>query len=88
MSAAGIFGERRSYVAGRWVEGRELLPVENPADESTVTELSVTPVEEVERAVAEARRSFDEGVWAERPRQERARVLHALLDHTSTTRCE
>jgi acyl-CoA reductase-like NAD-dependent aldehyde dehydrogenase len=40
-----------------------------------------TPIEEVRTAIAEARRSFDEGVWADQPRTERARVLHALLDH-------
>jgi acyl-CoA reductase-like NAD-dependent aldehyde dehydrogenase len=81
VTTAGIFGERRSYVAGRWVEGKEALPVENPADSSIVAELTATPIDEVRRAIAEARRSFDEGVWADRPRPERARVLHALLDH-------
>ena len=29
----------------------------------------------------EARRSFDEGVWADLPARERAKVLHAFLDH-------
>ncbi|MBL7502506.1 aldehyde dehydrogenase family protein [Frankia sp. CNm7] len=76
-----ILSERRSYVAGTWVEGDETLRVENPADESTVTEVSVTPLPEIERAVLEARRSFDEGVWADLPATERARILHAFLDH-------
>jgi acyl-CoA reductase-like NAD-dependent aldehyde dehydrogenase len=81
MTAGGILNERRSYVAGRWVEGDEALPVENPADETQVTVLSATPMGEVRRALVEARRSFDEGTWANRPARERARVLHALLDH-------
>jgi acyl-CoA reductase-like NAD-dependent aldehyde dehydrogenase len=71
-------------VAGRWVEGSERFPVENPADESIVTELSAAPLEEVRRAVAEARRSFDEGVWADLPPAERAQALHALLDHLAS----
>jgi aldehyde dehydrogenase (NAD+) len=73
--------ERHTYVAGSWVEGDEVVAVENPADESHVADVSATPLPEVERAVLEARRSFDEGVWAGRPVSERAAVLHALLDH-------
>jgi len=80
--------ERRSYVAGRWVEGDEVLSVENPADESHVADVSVTPLAEVRRAIAEARRSFDEGVWADRPASERARIVHAFLDHVESARAD
>ncbi len=66
------------------MEGSDPLRVEDPADESIVTELSVTPLEEVGRAIAEARRSFDDGVWAYRAARDRAAVLHALLDHLET----
>jgi aldehyde dehydrogenase (NAD+) len=78
----------RSYVAGRWVDGDEALPVENPADESHVADVSVTPLDEVRRAIAEARRSFDDGVWADRPARERAQVVHALLDHVEAARAD
>ena len=61
----------------RW----EAFEVENPADESWFAEVSVTPFPEVQRAISEARRSFDEGVWADLPVRERAKILHALLDH-------
>ena len=71
MADGGILTERRSFVAGRWVEGA-LFPVENPADESLVTELVATPLPEVQRAISEARRSFDEGIWADLPARERA----------------
>lgn len=81
-----IISERRSYVAGRWVDGDEGLPVENPADESQVADVSVTPLAEVARAIAEARRSFDDGVWAEVPAAERATVLRAFLDHVEAAR--
>ena len=79
MSA--LMTERRSYVAGTWVEGDESLAVENPADESQVAELSVTPAAEFRRAIAEARRAFDEGPWPSMTAAERARLVHAFLDH-------
>ncbi|HET9078053.1 MAG TPA: aldehyde dehydrogenase family protein [Acidimicrobiales bacterium] len=72
---------RASYVAGRWVDGDAGLRVENPADESTVCEVSVTPAAEIRRAVSEARGAFDRGVWAGAPAAERARVLHRFVDH-------
>ena len=76
-----LIAERRSYVAGRWIDGDESLSVENPADESHVTDVSITPVAEFERAIAEARRASDEGPWATMAATERARVLHGLVDH-------
>ena len=77
---------RRSYVAGRWVEGERSFTVENPADESSVADAGVTPATEVERAITEARRCFDQGVWADQPAAERARVLHAFLDHVEASK--
>ena len=74
-----LLNEARTYVAGRWVTGEETLAVENPADETHVADVTVTPLAEVERAIVEARRSFDEGVWADLPATERARVLHAFI---------
>ena len=47
--AVSIVTEQRSYVAGRWVDGDEVVAVENPADETTVAEISVTPIAEVAR---------------------------------------
>ncbi|MGV0713887.1 aldehyde dehydrogenase family protein [Mycolicibacterium sp. XJ662] len=76
-----ILAERRTYVAGRWVTGDEAVSVENPADETRVGEVTSTPTGEVERAIAEARRSFDDGVWADRSVAERARDVHAFIDY-------
>ena len=73
--------EPRTYVDGDWVDGDALLEVENPADESHVADVAVTPLAEIERAILAARRSFDAGIWAARPVSERAAVLHAWLDH-------
>jgi acyl-CoA reductase-like NAD-dependent aldehyde dehydrogenase len=84
VAEGSILLERRSFVAGRWVDGGAPFPVENPADETTVVELAATPLEQVGLAVTEARRAFDEGVWADRPARERARVLNAMIDHLET----
>lgn len=81
-----VISEQRTYVDGRWVTGHELLAVENPADESHVADLTVTPIEEVSNAIGAARRSFDGGVWADRTAADRAKVLHAFLDHIEASR--
>ena len=81
----GIIDGRRSYIAGRWVEGERSFEVENPADESCLAVAAVTPFPEVQRAIAEARQSFDQGVWADLPVAERAKILHALLDHVEAS---
>jgi aldehyde dehydrogenase (NAD+) len=84
MADAEILSERRSFIAGDWVESDDVLVVENPADESVAAELGATPLPEVRRAIAEARSSFDQGIWADLPARDRATALHALLDHLET----
>ena len=84
----GIISEQRTYVAGHWVTGSESLAVENPADETHVADITVTPLPDIERAITEARRSFDEGVWAAVPATERASILHALIDHVASRKDE
>ena len=76
-----MLSERRSYIAGGWVTGDSSLAVENPADEEIVAEVSITPLAEIRRAIDEARRSFDEGVWADLPGAERAARLGVFLDY-------
>lgn len=83
-----LMAQRQSYVAGRWIDGDESLPVENPADEKVFAEVSTTPLSEIARSISEARRAFDDGVWADVPAAERARVLHAFLDHVMSERSE
>jgi acyl-CoA reductase-like NAD-dependent aldehyde dehydrogenase len=87
MPAPDLIDGTRSYVAGTWVEGDTAFDVENPADESVVARAGVTPDAEVERAITEARRSFDEGVWADLPVAERAARVRAMLDHLAAD-CE
>jgi acyl-CoA reductase-like NAD-dependent aldehyde dehydrogenase len=81
-----ILTEQRSYVAGRWVTGDEVVEVEDPATETTVATVTATPLAEVRTAISEARRCFDGGEWADRPAAERAAVLRAFLDHLEARR--
>jgi acyl-CoA reductase-like NAD-dependent aldehyde dehydrogenase len=83
-----ILAEQRSYVAGRWITGDDVVSVENPADETHVADITATPLPEVQRAIAEARRSFDSGVWADTAPTERARVLRDFIDHVESARDE
>ncbi|BBY80469.1 aldehyde dehydrogenase family protein [Mycolicibacterium pulveris] len=76
-----ILAERRTYVAGQWVTGDEVVRVENPADETHVADITATPLDQVEHAIGEARRSFDAGRWADLAVADRARILHAFIDH-------
>ena len=82
----GILAERRTYIAGRWITGDDVLSVENPADESHVADIAATPIDEVHQAITEARRSFDDGVWSGMSARERAKVLGAFIDHVEAAR--
>jgi aldehyde dehydrogenase (NAD+) len=86
MTSPRLIEQRATYVASTWVEGDEMLAVENPADETTVCEVSVTPVAEIARAVREARRSVDGGVWAGLPVRDRARVLSDFISYLETVK--
>lgn len=56
------------------------IPVVNPADDSLIVELPEADNETVDRAVAAARRSFDEGVWRNMPVEKRQAVLRRCAD--------
>jgi len=78
--------ERRTYVAGEWITGDELLEVENPADETSAGSVTVTPPSGFRAAIDAARESFDRGVWADLSPADRARVLHAFCDAVEADR--
>lgn len=76
----GLLEEPRTFVAGEWITGDEVVVVENPADETHVGDVSATPLVGVERAIAGARRIFDDGAWADLAVGDRARVLSEFVD--------
>jgi acyl-CoA reductase-like NAD-dependent aldehyde dehydrogenase len=73
---------KKLFIGGRWVEsasGRH-FGVENPATGESLAAVAEAGAEDVDKAVAAARRSFDSGVWRELPPAERAKALWRIGD--------
>ncbi|GAX91713.1 aldehyde dehydrogenase family protein [Effusibacillus lacus] len=70
------------YIAGRWVESEQgnTRQIVNPATGEVIAVVAEGGVADVQRAIREARRVFDETDWPEIPPVERARLLNALAD--------
>jgi phenylacetaldehyde dehydrogenase len=69
-------------IGGRWVpavEG-ETFAVENPAQETPIARVARGRAQDVDRAVAAARRAFDEGPWPHTNPSERGQLLWKLAD--------
>ncbi|HEY8546412.1 MAG TPA: aldehyde dehydrogenase family protein, partial [Acidimicrobiales bacterium] len=68
------------FIGGRWEDpaGTETLPVRSPATREVVGRVPAATVADIDRAVAAARRAFDEGPWPQLPLSERAERLVAL----------
>jgi acyl-CoA reductase-like NAD-dependent aldehyde dehydrogenase len=73
---------RRMFIDGAWVEASTgaTYAVPNPATEETVGVAPDAAVDDVQRAIAAARRAFDDGPWPRTSRRDRARVLDAIAD--------
>jgi len=73
---------KKLFIGGRWVpaESGKQFGVEDPATGEELTTVAEAQVEDVDRAVAAARRSFDRGTWRELPPAERAKVLWKVGD--------
>jgi betaine-aldehyde dehydrogenase len=69
------------FIDGEWVAAADgtCSPVVDPSDGSLVTEVDVATGEQVQAAIAAARRAFDRSDWPHRPTAERA----ALLDRVA-----
>ncbi|MFF9623872.1 aldehyde dehydrogenase [Streptomyces griseosporeus] len=70
----------RLYIGGRWTEPSDprLLDIVSPHDRSVIARAAQARPQDVDRAVAAARKSFDEGVWRLTPPAERIAVLRRL----------
>lgn len=69
-------------IDNRWVaaaSGRT-YDVPNPATETIIGAAPDAGVEDMQRAIAAARRAFDEGPWPQSSRTERARAIHRIAD--------
>jgi aldehyde dehydrogenase (NAD+) len=65
------------YIDGQWVEstGDETLDVTNPATEETFATVPQATAADVDRAVAAARKAFDEGPWPQMSPRERGQIM-------------
>jgi aldehyde dehydrogenase (NAD+) len=71
----------RFYIDGAWLEGdgSAVWDQRNPATNEVVTVFPVAGRPEVDRAVAAARRAFDEGPWSTMPARDRTGVLRRVV---------
>jgi phenylacetaldehyde dehydrogenase len=69
-------------IGGRFVPAADgaTFEVENPAQESTIAHVAKGGAEDVDRAVAAARRAFEQGPWRKINPSERGRLLWTLAD--------
>src|SRR6266567_7247424 len=72
---------QQMFIGGEWVDGStgETLPIQNPATGEVIAEVPAAAAEDVNRAVAAARKAFDE-TWFDSTPSERQRALLRLAD--------
>src|SRR5437667_9298021 len=78
-------GPKKLFIGGRWVEaaGGETFETIDPATGEVLARVAEGRAEDIDRAVASARRSFNRGTWRELPPAERAKVTPRSEEHTS-----
>jgi acyl-CoA reductase-like NAD-dependent aldehyde dehydrogenase len=78
---------RQSFIDGKYVSGDgPVLPVENPATEAIIAEVETASLGQIEQAIGAARRTFDDGVWANVPGPERAAVVRRMAEYLTDRR--
>jgi aldehyde dehydrogenase (NAD+) len=72
-----LLRRRELFIGGQWVEStsKERLEVVSPSSEAVVGEVPLATNADMDRAVAAARKAFDEGPWPRMRPSERADVL-------------
>ena len=72
----------RLFIDGEWVESShgKTVPVYDPSTGREIARIVDASDADVDRAVAAARRAFDDGRWSGIPAYKRERILHRLAD--------
>jgi acyl-CoA reductase-like NAD-dependent aldehyde dehydrogenase len=80
--ARALAASRRMFVDGQWIEASNgaTYTVPNPATEEPIGTAPEATVEDMRRAIASARKAFDEGPWPRTSRRDRARALETIAD--------
>jgi acyl-CoA reductase-like NAD-dependent aldehyde dehydrogenase len=75
-------GPKKLFIAGRWTDATDgkTFETRDPSTGDVLATVAEAGVEDVDRAVAAARRSFDSGAWRELPPAERAKALWRVGD--------
>src|SRR5207247_2737608 len=75
-------GPKKLFIGGRWVEAAsgKTFDTIDPATGEVLARVAEGAAEDIDRAVAAARKSFDRGTWRELPPAERAKVLWKVGD--------
>jgi aldehyde dehydrogenase (NAD+) len=70
------------FIGGKWVESAsgKTFATYNPANGEVICQVAEGDKADVDRAVAAARKAFEEGPWPKMPASERGRLLHKLAD--------
>jgi phenylacetaldehyde dehydrogenase len=73
---------KHNLIGGRWVPAAsgKLFDVLNPADASLLTRVPDSQAEDIDRAVAAARRAFESGPWRRMTPSERGKLLWRVGD--------
>src|SRR5207249_2774560 len=73
---------KKLFIGGRWVEAASGKTFEtlNPATGEVLAKVAEGGADDIDRAVAAARASFDRGTWRDLPPSERAKVLWQVGD--------
>jgi acyl-CoA reductase-like NAD-dependent aldehyde dehydrogenase len=72
----------RLLINGQWVDGAKKFDTINPATGEVLTQIAMASGEDVDRAVAAARRAFEDGngAWRKLSASERGRLIWKLAD--------
>ncbi len=75
-------GPTKLLINGEWQESAsgKRFPTVNPATEEVIAEVAEADAADVDRAVAAARRAFDEGPWSKMSASQRGHLLYKLAD--------
>lgn len=81
-AAAALKLETRAFIDGEFVDAAsgKTFPTVNPANGQVITNVASCGAEDVDRAVAAARRAFEAGTWAHKAPGDRKAALLELAD--------
>ena len=81
-TAEFVSRQHRMLIDGRFVSAAsgKTFPVYNPATGEVIAHVPEAEVEDVDRAVAAARRAFDDGPWSRMSTSERGKLIWKMAD--------